>query len=250
MIVAVAIVNLILGVVYTSYGFITIIEMKRGWKTMGFSHFGAAWIAMAFTCGPHHFDHGLHTLLDGRAGGSLDLAAVLVGFPAGITWFLLRIEAFAGGRGDRLVRGTPRWVAVSPTLAAIYVTALVAALIPIARSASSLPAPAIANLALVALYLTIGWFLIRTQVQNRRSSAGWSLSGLALGVVFPTCALMHGVYVAYATTGVYHFDRHLAVIDWLGVPAAAYFLWVVRGLYRDALQDWNRAPEATPALVG
>lgn len=250
MTIAVAVVNLILGVVYTSYGIITIIEMKRGWKTMGFSHFGAAWITMAFTCGPHHFDHGLHTLIDGRPGGSLDLATVLVGFPAGITWFLLRIEAFAGGRGDRLIRGTPGWIGVSPTVSAVYMTALAAALIPIVRTSHTVPAPVYANLALVVLYFTIGYFLIRTQIQNRRGSSGWSLSGLALGAVFPTCGLMHGVHAAYAATGVYHYDRHLAVIDWLAVPAAVYFLWVVRGLYRDALQDWNRSPETAPALVG
>src|SRR6266481_6314344 len=107
---SVAIVNLILGSVYTSYGIMTIVDLKRGWKTMGFSHFGAAWIAMAFTCGPHHFEHGVHVALYGRRGGALDLIAVLVGLPAGVAWFLLRVEALFGGRGDRFVPGSPRWV--------------------------------------------------------------------------------------------------------------------------------------------
>ncbi|HEV8626678.1 MAG TPA: hypothetical protein VG034_19700, partial [Acidimicrobiia bacterium] len=56
----VALSNLVLGVAYTGYGMMTAIEMKRDWRTFGFSHFGAAWICMAFTCGPHHLDHGLH----------------------------------------------------------------------------------------------------------------------------------------------------------------------------------------------
>ena len=74
---------------------------------MGFSHFGAAWIAMAFTCGPHHWVHGVHLGFEGRAAGVLDFVAVLVGVPAGVIWFLLRVEAFRGGRGDRFIRGTP-----------------------------------------------------------------------------------------------------------------------------------------------
>src|SRR5437764_13205835 len=117
--VTVALLNLILGFVYIQYGTLTVIDMRRNWRTMGFSHFGAAWIAMAFTCGPHHFVHGLHMLLAKGAGGQaggLDLIAVAVGFPAGVTWFLLRIEAFTGGRGDRFIAGSPLWVAALPTV--------------------------------------------------------------------------------------------------------------------------------------
>ena len=88
---AVAGVNLLLGMVYLSYGVMTIIDLRRGWEKRGFSHFGLAWIAMAFTCGPHHFEHGLHIAVAGRDGGALDLIAVVVGLPAGVTWFLLRV---------------------------------------------------------------------------------------------------------------------------------------------------------------
>ena len=105
--IAVGVLNLVLGTVYIQYGTLTIIEMRRNWREMGFSHFGAAWIAMAYTCGPHHFVHGLHLLVAGRSAGVLDLVAVLAGFPAGVIWFLLRIEAFRGGRGDRFISGSP-----------------------------------------------------------------------------------------------------------------------------------------------
>src|ERR1043165_10288562 len=101
--IAVALTNLILGLAYTSYGVMTAVELKRGWKTLGFSHFGAAWIAMAFTCGPHHLVHGVHILFEGRVGGPLDLLAVAVGFPAGVVFLGLRLEAFFGGRGDRFI---------------------------------------------------------------------------------------------------------------------------------------------------
>jgi hypothetical protein len=46
MTVTVGVLNLILGAVYTQYGTMTIIDMKRSWRSLGFSHFGAAWIAI------------------------------------------------------------------------------------------------------------------------------------------------------------------------------------------------------------
>ena len=248
---AVAAANLILGVVYTSYGFMTIVDMKRGWRTLGFSHFGAAWIAMAFTCGPHHLMHGIHAGFEGRAGYGLDLAAVLVGFPAGVTWFLLRIEAFGGGRGDRFVSGTPLWIMAIPTLAGVYITALAAVFMREAGGVT-LSSMVVPNLLLLGLYFAIGYFLTRTQLRNRDPLGGWSVSGLSLAIIFPTCGLMHAVFALASSIGLYAYDWHGFAIDWLAVPAAAYFLWVVRGLYADALSDWNQASERTaePVTVG
>jgi hypothetical protein len=236
----IGVLNILLGLAYTTYGFITIADFKRGWKTMGFSHFGAAWIAMAFTCGPHHLVHGVHILLEGRVGQPLDLLAVAVGFPAGVVFLGLRLEAVFGGRGDRFISGTPLWVQSLPTLAAVYMTILAAATLRI--TAVGVPKKVYPNLILVVLYFMIGYFLLRTQLRNRQTTQGWSLSGLALSVVFPTCGLMHGIYAMYAATGQYNngIDWHGFVIDWLAVPAAVYFLWVVRGLYRQSLKDWNR----------
>ena len=114
--------------------------MVRNRKTMGFSHFGAAWIAMAFTCGPHHFVHGIHLLFEGRTGGILDLIAVAIGVPAGVIWFLLRVEAFFGGRGDRFIEGSPGWVLAIPTLFGIYVTALIAGAIDVSGPRLRVPA--------------------------------------------------------------------------------------------------------------
>jgi hypothetical protein len=237
---AVGFLNVLLGLAYTTYGFITLSDMKRGWRSMGFSHFGAAWVAMAFTCGPHHLVHGTHLLLEGRAGGPLDLAAVLVGLPAGATFLYLRVEAWMGGRGDRFIAGSPLWVQSLPTLGGVYLTALAFG-VTTAGLTGLVPREVIPNLMLVVLYFTIGYFVLRTQLRNRTLLNGWSVSGLALGIVFPTCGLMHGIYAYYASTGVYHdIDFHGWVVDALAVPAAIYFLWVVVGLYRLTLRDWNR----------
>jgi len=95
------------------------------------------------------------------------------------------------------------------------------------------------NLLLLGLYCLIGYYLLRTQLVNHRAVGGWSLSGLALTVVFPTCGLMHVTFVVYASSGTYDAGWHGLVIDWLAVPAAIYFLWVVRSLSLGTLTDWN-----------
>ncbi|MGI9081006.1 MAG: hypothetical protein ACR2FZ_01825 [Thermoleophilaceae bacterium] len=238
--------NVVLGLVYIGVAVMAAIEMRRNWRTMGFSHAGAAWITMASTCGAHHLVHGVHILGEGRAGGVLDLAAVLVGFPAGVIWFLLRLEAFFGGRGDRFVSGTPGWVATIPFASGIYLGILIA--IVAGTSAISLGAlgSAMPNLLLVLVYSVVGFYLVRTQLANRKPLGGWSVSGIALAVIFPTCALMHGAYAYYVSTGRYAADSHGLVVDWLAVPAGIYFVWVVQALYRGTFRDWNSTGRAVP----
>jgi hypothetical protein len=241
-IVAVAALNIVLGLVYTSYGTMTIIDLKANWRRSGVSHFGLAWIAMAFTCGPHHLDHGLHALVD-HHGGAVDVYAVLIGFPAGVTWFLLRVEALRGGRGDRFISGTPTWIAALPAVFAAYTATVAIAVLQVVRHHPHFGPRYVPNLLLLGLYLLIGYYLLRTQLENRRPLGGWSLSGVALTLVFPTCGLMHAVHAAYAIGGHYEVDWHGLVIDWLSVPAAVYFVWVVRGLSAGARTDWTEGAE-------
>jgi len=246
--VAVGVLNLILGIVYLQYGTMTLIEMKRGWRRFGYSHFGAAWVAMAFTCGPHHMIHGLHGLLDGRDGGPIDLLAVVIGLPFGVTWFLLRVEAFRGGSGDRFIAGTPAWVGALPLLFVVYLMALAASAAQAGPYHLSNAWIVVPNVLLIGIYCTIGYYLARTQLANRPPLGGWSVSGLSLAFIFPTCAAMHAVFALYTMTGRYGFDIHGFSIDWLAVPSGLYFLWVVQSLYRNQLQDWNNnTPAATRA---
>ena len=235
-----AVLSLVLGAVYTSYGVITIIDLRRGWAEMGFSHFGLAWIFMAFTCGPHHLEHGLHLALADRPAGGFEVFAVVAGLPAGVIWFLLRVEALRGGRGDRFVSGTPAWLRAMPWVSAVYAAIVVGVILTIATSEQlTLRSTLGANISLVGLYFVIGWYLLRTQMRNRGPLGGWSVSGLSLTAVFPTCAVMHAAWLLYALTGRYDVEHHGMTIDWLGVPAAVYFLWVVRSLYLGAVGDWN-----------
>lgn len=242
----VAIINLIIGAVYTSYGVMTVADLRRNWSTLGPSHFGFAWIAMAFTCGPHHLEHGLHILTTDRSGGPLDLAAVVVGLPAGVLWFLLRLEAQIGGRGDRTVSGTPRWLESVPSIFAVYVVAITTGAVATLTRSSTFDNRLLANVALVVLYNAIAYVLLRTQLQNHESLGTWSVSGLSLTLIFTTCAAMHAVWAVYGATGRYLIDAHLFAIDVVAVPAAVYFLWVVGSLNRGTLSDWTADVDTAP----
>ncbi len=92
---------------------------------------------------------------------------------------------------------------------------------------------------LIAIYLTIGNFLLRTQLHNHRTLSGWSLSGGAMTGIFFTCAAMHAYLIVAAAAGRAVLDWHGVLVNLVGVPAGVYFLLVVRGLYHDAIKDWN-----------
>lgn len=248
---ALAVLSIVLGSVYTSYGLMTVYDLAKGWRHYGYSHFGLAWVAMAFTCGPHHLEHGLHLLSGDRGAGALELVTVIAGFPAGVVWFLLRCEAMIGGRGDRILRGGSPLVRALPYAAALYAAGFTVAAVAVLTGPEQFPPMVASNLLLVVLYGMIGWYLLRTQLATHRATGHWSLSGVALTVVFPTCAAMHGAWIVHQVAGRYEADVHTVVIDWLAVPAAAYFLWVVRGLHAGTVRDWNEATTgAVPSVAG
>jgi hypothetical protein len=246
-----AVLSIGLGLVYLLVGLIIFIDLKRGWPTMGFSPFGFAVIVLAITCGPHHLEHGVHLAIAGRQPGPLELFTVILGLPAGAVWAYLRVEALRGARGDRFVSGTPAWMQKAPQVGVAYLGTVVVAAVLVASTGGTITPRVVPNILLVGFYLTIGYYLLRTQLANRPLLGGWSVSGLALVGLFFTCAAMHLAWVSYAMVGRYDVDGHGLIIDWLSVPAALYFLWVVRSLYLGSLRDWNRSATglANEALV-
>lgn len=257
---AVVLVNLVLGAAYLLVGVITAVELKRDWRVFGFSHFGLAFLLMAVTCGPHHLAHAVHTWSGDAAGhtaGLWDVLTVVVGLPAGVLWLLLRIEAFRGGLGDRFVRGDPAWLqptvvfALAWTFGMLVVGAFVATggTGPSHSHGDGPPWMVLANVVLVLVYLAIGFVIVQTQLANRPSLGGWSVSGLCLAFVFPSCAAMHALLAAYGVSGRYAHDTAGMAIDLASIPAALYFLFVVLMLHREAMHDWNDGPRTVEAGV-
>jgi hypothetical protein len=233
--VAAGILALLTGLAYSGLGLIACYELGRDHRTRGFSYLGGAFALMAATCGPHHLVHAEHHLLWGEPASKPMLAALAVGLVPGAIFVLLRIEAAAGGRGDRFVAGTPALLAALPWLVVAGSGAIVWEAIEQARDVNALSLAA--NLLLFNNYMIVGVLVLRTQIARRPGLGGWSLSGLAMGGVFVTCGVAHLV-ASLATPA----DWHTLLFDIPGVPFSIYFLWVVRSLHRNSLRDWNRRP--------
>jgi len=179
----------------------------------------------------------------------LDLYSVVIGLPAGVAWLALRVEAFAGGRGDRFISGTPSWLRAVPAATAVYAASLLAGMVATAAAGVHVSALMVPNLFLVVIYLAISGSCLRTQLRNHPQLGGWSVSGLSLTIIFATCALMHAV------TAVLHVHGGLRLRpprsgDRLALAAAGlYFLSWCAVLYRDAIHDWNLVPEEADLVV-
>lgn len=236
---AVALANLILGAAYIGIGGLIVYDLVRGLPVRGFSRFGAAMAAIAWTCGPHHIAHGLHVGFEGHAAGPLDLVTVLVGLPFGVVFAALRIEAQLGGRGDRFVSGTPRLMKALPGLSLLYIIGISFGVARLADGTLHLGWELAPQAMLVGIYSAIGYVLLRTQLHNHWSLGGWSASGGGMTGIFFTCAAMHLALLASSAGGRPVLDIHETMIDLVGVPAGLYFLSVVRALYQGAIADWN-----------
>lgn len=232
-----AAISFTLGIAYLALAGLVLVEVRQERRARGVSRFGLAYVGMALSCGPHHFIHGAEALRGSNVNWIV-IASVLAGLPAAVVFVGLRLEAMAGGRGDRHVHGTPAWL-VAAALGFCFAAGglSAAAVIGVADGRSLTLLAAVPNLFVTVTYSLVGALLLRTQYLRRAGLGGWSLSGLSLSAIFPSCALMHLVYGLTAVG-----DASICPADLFGLPASAYFLWVVHRLYRQALVDWNRRP--------
>jgi hypothetical protein len=252
--------NLLVGMAYVSLGLLSAWEAASQYRYRGLSRFGLGFSLMAASCGPHHLVHGWCVLQGGIVTTPM-LAMTLLGLPAGIVFCWLRAEAMlAAGRGDRTVvingsvmAGTvvamlimvsllAGWALASPPLPydAICTTPVIQSWI--AALGTGVTGPSLvmfSNLWVTLTYGMVGWYLIDTQIRRYVSTHSWSLSGLALAAVFPTCAAMH-LIVGLTSSA----ETDTLVFDLIGVPASVYFLWVIKQLHADSAIDWNRRPLA------
>ena len=256
--------ELLIGLAYTGLGLLTWYEMHHERATRGRSQFGMAFAFMAFTCGPHHLLRAGETFSTPGGASAAAVAALLIGLPPGLVFVGLRIEALCGGPGDRHLR-VPAFAPALVVVVALGSGAIIASQLYLHAAIDS---PfALSNAILIASYLAVGWYILNTQFRRYSTSHVWSLSGVALGFVFPTCALTHATHVlaghahnvhvhtlthiiaghvhrvAVVNVGPTTIWAHLLVVlDIAGLPASIWFLVVVRRLYHQGRADWNRRP--------
>jgi len=249
--------HLLVGAAYTCLGLLSAWEAFSQYRHRGLSRFGLGFSLMAASCGPHHLVHGWCVLHGGTVSPAM-LAITLLGLPAGLVFCLLRIEAMLGGPGDRVLDMSPAtiaasaiaslgavgllagWAMASPSIPPQFICSArgIQLMVDAATRARELSALVMfTNLFVVLTYGMVGWYLVATQVRRYVLDRSWSLSGLSLAAVFPTCAAMHLILALTA-----EHDTATLGLDLLGVPASIYFLWVVRRLHTNSVIDWNRRP--------
>ena len=258
MVLVVGIGNLLIGMAYVTLGLLSAWEAARHYRHRGLSRFGLGFSLMAASCGPHHLIHGWHVLQGGAVSAAM-LAVTLTGLPAGIVFCWLRVEAMRNGRGDRTMAINGSVMGSVAVASLIGVSGLAGAAMStppdpelLICSSQSLGSwfqgsgdgwgPSLvffSNLWVTFTYAMVGWYLGDTQIRRYVATRSWSLSGLALTGVFPSCAAMHLIMAltnGQATSTLW--------VDLIGVPASVYFLWVVKRLHADSAIDWNRRPIA------
>jgi hypothetical protein len=255
--------NLLVGMAYVTLGLLSAWEVASQYRYRGVSRFGVGFSLMAASCGPHHLIHGW-CVLQGGAVSTPMLAVTLTGLPAGIVFCWLRAEAMRNGRGDRTVAIKGSAIAAASIVSLVSVSLLagwamaappdpyqfICTTLGIQPSVADSDAGlgrtlvVLSNLWVSFTYAMVGWYLADTQIRRYVSTQSWSLSGLALTGVFPSCAAMHLILALTASQ-----DTGTLVFDLIGVPASVYFLWVVKQLHANAAIDWNRSPLAGLAAV-
>lgn len=230
---AVASVEIVSGVVYLLLGGASLIECLGGEGAGRHRRFGLALAAVLLAGGVQAVLRGVDLLgATGRHSVPLIVASSLGLVPA--TMFcLLRYEAYRGGAGDRIIRGQPHWVPLLPVAFAFVAGALLVMIWVDREPPTVLVAPA----ALMgAMLLAVGWYLMWAQQVRHSVAGGWSLSGLAVTLIFPTWAL---VEVSQIFAG--DVDGALGVVDWLALPAAVWLLIESRRLVAKAKRAGSRA---------
>jgi hypothetical protein len=228
---------LLTGLAYTGLGLITAYELGRHHRSRGISRFGAAFMVMAFTCGPHHLVHAVHLLFEGARPTPELTVALALGVVPGVTFILLRLEAALGGRGDRLIRGDAPWLVALPWLVVFASGAILAPAAARAVREEAALIGVLPNVVLFVNYGIVGILVRRTHTARRPLLGGWSRSGVSMAGVFATCGVSH------LTAGLTVVpDAHMLIFDLPGVPASILFLWTVYRIHTRSLPDWDRRP--------
>lgn len=225
-------VNVILGLAYSTYWVMVLVDLKRGRVAKGReTEYAYAWLAMAVTCGGSHLIHAAH-LWEYHQGALVDVVATGFSIPFGILWFLLQVEGmFLGGEGDRRYSNG----LITTMLLVAWGIAFFGSGLYIGATIDQFQwAPPVLwfNGIVFCLYSAVAVVMWRSQVQAHRATGQWSFSGVDLGTVLWTCAFLHLVCMGWLVAiGTYVNDLHMAIITALAIPPAWFYLRVWRKMY-------------------
>jgi hypothetical protein len=229
-----------------SFAFLAVVSvselLRRRSRPASSARFGLAFLLVSLTAAPYLASFGVRLLTDADSvPGALVIASAMPLLPL-LLFAGLRIEAQTGARGERFIPGIPTWLPAVPLTWATVAGAVGWIALGDAR-ASGVDALALGVEVLVLLLsLAVGSVLLHAQVERRRLLGGWSMSALSLTALFPAFGFFHAMSGLLARPG----DIELALAA-LAVPAALYFLWVVRRLQGTLTPSTRKRPLVGPA---
>lgn len=225
------------------------VESTRSARLASHRRFGLALSALGIATAAHYGYAAFARPDQAQAAEPAHVAAIAILLLPVAVFFWLRAEAYLDGPGDRFHEGRPGWVmllpgAVSCAAGAVLITAWMNP--PLSPSGSEDVAlrwlSVLPTILVAATSLAIGWSLMRGQQTRRAVLGGWSLSGLAVTLIFPTSA------VAYATHALTVRPTLMgSLVDWLGVPATLWFWRECRRLTGTAERMADRQTVTVPA---
>jgi len=247
---AVGLLHLAIGLMAIVLASLALVESIRSSRLTAHRHFGLALSALVTTAAAHYIVIGLDRSGPGQGAIGAQLTAAGLALLPVAVFLWLRVEAYLDGPGDRFLDGKPIWIPVLPSGVAGVTGAVLAIawMHPPAVAGSWSNAVALRWLAvlpsilLVATSIAIGWSFLRGQQTRHAVLGGWSLSGLAVTLIFPTSA------VSYATQALtVRPTLARSVVDWLGVPAALWFWYECRRLTGTVERSARRRTVTVPA---
>jgi hypothetical protein len=233
-------VDIVSGVVYLLLGCNALVESVGPARPGASRRFGLALTLLAFAGGTPALLGGIGLVTGGGNSSAPHLAATSLGLLPATVFCWLRYEAYLGRAGERIIHGNPSWVPLLPAAFAFGSGAILVMAWVGRGPVTLLSAP---DAAVAGMFLPIGWFLLRAQQIRHGMAGGWSLSGLAATMIFPTWAVTHATQILGGEV-----SRTVRIIDWVAVAAAMWFLIECRRLVGSANRSGRRATLAVSPL--
>lgn len=218
--------QVLLGAInFAVLGFMLLLDVlpfirRRNWRS---SVFGMSMLAVSLTSGLHAIVRGYFTIngeLTPTGVEPLDIASLIVCFGPLPVFGIAHMRARSGRWREWTVKGNPAWLLLIIGVLGIYAGGFLQRFLDTVRF-HHIPVhwarfDANYNLVLWGLYLLCAHLWLRYQVKARKATGRWSVSGMALGLIFVTMSLHRLAQAIEVASGAYVVRRSFSGV----------FLWV------------------------